>query len=1235
MVERLAAAARRKFEQFQREGKISPQLDPVESEFQAALGASIQRRDDLPQSSALTDALGDWTQIAVELYDLDDVSELPDDGWLPYDQLSLRTEREVVEAVVDAWAAVAGVDLNGHPELERQLHEFVADAYAEAFDEFVHQIKGTDLVDVVALETLDDVQRRIDGLVAEYQRPKVYKTLAEFERQLFSRQQASVPVAAEREESSLLERASTEVADAKAAVLEALADGTDIVTVYGQGGAGKSQLLASVGEALVDRGDVAVRYVTSPEEHRPPPPDRDTVLFVDDAGRKEMDYFLRRAVDTERTASNQRHDVQVVAAARPQYEQSVDEVLTEYPGLKRVTFRLQPLDEASLRALVEPFDLTDDAVDGLVTTAQGNPFFAVVLAQLVDQEGTPDEGMRAALDQVVGRMVRTDVEATDGTSRDVRRLLTALSIWETYDDPGDADLVEPVAPSIAGRIPRREQLRELVQHGYLDRQSHPETTAETYTIRYDVVADYLRFEALDEGRYRAIAREALDTKAPAVADGLLDLHRSPLVPFYPRVAAQDVRDQVDWLGDVVFRDDIPLVVAFETKIHLALSYPDHARDDRLAALFDRLETPEDVVGLVALLLGVLWEFVGDEAEDEPETGWLQTAVAWTDRLRSVHAETGHGSVPLALSLRNAVVNLGDPETFAPMEVRVDQLERLHEDQPVESTRWQLAAGLAAAAISFGRAALVPAMDTRLDQLTRLYEDYPEQPIRLQFGRAVVEITRTLGDAGRFGVMDDRLDQLAQLHDDYPDQYLRELLADALLNAVTKLSEGEAPDAMAARADQLRALHEAYPEPAVRERLATALYNTVTDHSIAGRPEQLTDRLDQLTQLHENYPEPAVREQLATALYNGIERANDGTALDDARTQLDQLTGLYETYPEPPVREQLARALPNVVMGLALTGRFDEMTVRAAQLDRLAAESGGDEVVHEQLGMALNNVVSGYQQAGEPAAIEPWLDRLAVLHETHPTETIREYLAGCLAATVGAHAAVGALDQLNARLAQLRDLYNECPEPAVREAYAKGLHNAVAELSKRERFDPMATRLDQLRELHAAHPEDAIRPLLARALRNAASLRARTADHEAFETRLDQLTALHDDHPDPRVREQLVATLLNAADIYAVASTPDRVADHLDHLDDLVTTHEDVGLGHDIDPTKSRTVLESLLASLLAVDEALAVRALRVGRACLDDREWDRFYNDIILPLDQRVADGDLSVETYRAIVNLG
>jgi hypothetical protein len=231
--------------------------------------------------------------------------------------------------------------------------------------------------------------------------------------------------------------------------------------------------------------------------------------------------------------------------------------------------------------------------------------------------------------------------------------------------------------------------------------------------------------------------------------------------------------------------------------------------------------------------------------------------------------------------------------------------------------------------------------------------------------------------------------------------------------------------------------------------------------------------------------------------------------------------------------------------------------------------------------------------------------------------------------------VGALDQLNARLAQLRDLYNECPEPAVREAYAKGLHNAVAELSKRERFDPMATRLDQLRELHAAHPEDAIRPLLARALRNAASLRARTADHEAFETRLDQLTALHDDHPDPRVREQLVATLLNAADIYAVASTPDRVADHLDHLDDLVTTHEDVGLGHDIDPTKSRTVLESLLASLLAVDEALAVRALRVGRACLDDREWDRFYNDIILPLDQRVADGDLSVETYRAIVNLG
>lgn len=80
MVDRLAAAARRKFDQRQRARPVSPQLDPVESKVQAALGASIRRRDDLPRPSALVDALEDRESIAVESSGLVDASDLSEAG---------------------------------------------------------------------------------------------------------------------------------------------------------------------------------------------------------------------------------------------------------------------------------------------------------------------------------------------------------------------------------------------------------------------------------------------------------------------------------------------------------------------------------------------------------------------------------------------------------------------------------------------------------------------------------------------------------------------------------------------------------------------------------------------------------------------------------------------------------------------------------------------------------------------------------------------------------------------------------------------------------------------------------------------------------------------------------------------------------------------------------------------------------------------------------------------------
>lgn len=726
-LERAYDAGREKLEEASREADFSEDLDELETEFQRALETHIGDAVEGPESTSLVEVVETWDPLVHELYELEEASEDPeafetDD----HDHLLFREERTAIEMIVTAWGRAADVDLANDPTLERMLREAVAEAYADAFETFADEIAGSDLGDLFEIEALREIQQDLRELVSEYTEPKVYKTLDEFKNRLIS-QQEYVQVAAKRESASDMmdlgrhdeHSESTHVEDARAEALRLLDDGADVVRVYGEGGAGKSQLLASIGDVLQDRGDYDVYYITDAHDLKPADLDCDTVLFVDDAGRKEMDYFIRLASQSERVAANKEYTVKVVTAARSVYEEAVEEVINELPQVSAPTLRLDSLTDKQAHRLLDKFDLGDETAEEVVEMAQGNPFFLVLLGGIVgvadDDELTVDN-MKSALEKVVGRMVRTDIEEVGEYTEHVRRFLDALAVWQTYDEPADAEILEEIAPSFENRFERRDRLRALADDQYLDWQGEGTRNA-TYSLRHDVVADYLRFEILcEQGAYRDYSLEALDSKAPAIVEGLLDLTNSPLLRFYPETIEQ-VRDQLEWLANVVFEHDLAAPTIFATEARIALALPEQVPTERLHGLFEEYEQPNELIEPVVALI----EVTSNRAEENEE--WLDRFGNWVDRLAEIHAQSGDGIELLAKVLYNAVTVYGHAEEFEEMAERLAELHGLHEDYDEKPIRTRLAKALLTTIIYYLHNEELSAVDASLDRLDTLVTEH--------------------------------------------------------------------------------------------------------------------------------------------------------------------------------------------------------------------------------------------------------------------------------------------------------------------------------------------------------------------------------------------------------------------------------------------------------------------------------------------------------------------------------
>jgi cell fate (sporulation/competence/biofilm development) regulator YmcA (YheA/YmcA/DUF963 family) len=989
-IRRAGGAARDRLRQVNQSADFSTDLDAIETEFQRALVSSL---DDLPDDDrfdALRDAAESWDPVVHELYGLE--GSAPDvESMLAgeHDRLLFGSEREAIDSIIEAWTTVAGVDLADEPELEQDLRRVVASAYRDAITEFIDRISGTELADVFKLEALREVQQTLLRIDRENRRSKIYKSIAEFKRK-FLREQPYVPVPAEleTEERSVGLGSETEtesVEDAKETALSLLRDGVDAIHVFGDGGAGKSQLLASLGEEL--QSEREVYYVTDPVDEYPPPLSDDAVLFVDDAGRKDMSYFIRLAEESNRITANQQYDVQVVTAERSVYKQSVGKLLREYVGLRTPTLRLQSMDEEGLRELLADFGIGEEAVEWIAGHARGNPFFATLLGKLVLEGGDVQSDMTKAFENVVAEMVETDIEAFDSSDQSVRRFLDALSIWSEYEEPEDAEVLAGVVGSLRDGIDRGKMLDELVETNYVEYAGDDEFGREgSYSFRYDVVADYLRFESVAAGaRYRDfVGRGVVEAKAPGVVRGLLDLVSSPVRPFYSEKEIEQALEHLDWLAEKTFEYDLSTPALLEAQSLIAFVRPRMLNHEELLERGSEYESKEELLVPVALLVQVS----SDRAEDNLE--WTERFFQYLDLLGDVQNATDEATAPLAGGLVNAINYYGEAGKLKNVETRLEQLDRLADDHDDPAIRTELAKGLFNAINHYGEASKLKNVETRLEQLETLADDHDNPAIRTNLAEGLFNAIYYYGEAEDFEKVETGLEQLNTLANDHGNPAIRTELARGLVNAIKYYGEAEKFEKAETRLEQLDRLADDHDDPAIRTELAEGLFNAIYYYGGAGNLEEVEKQLEKLDTLADNSDDSAIRERLAEGLVNAIKNYGEAGKFEKAETLLEDLESLTDDQDDPAIRTELARGLVNAIANYGEAGNLEEIEMRLEQLEKLA-DDHDDPAIRERLARGLVNAIKYYGEAEKFDKIETRLEQLEKLADGSDDSAIRKIL----------------------------------------------------------------------------------------------------------------------------------------------------------------------------------------------------------------------------------------------------
>lgn len=278
------------------------------------------------------------------------------------------------------------------------------------------------------------------------------------------------------------------------ALTSALAKGENVTLLTGAGGIGKTRVLKEAVKqfSATHKGHI-VRFLSPSGE-----PDRTglvhlgtrpKLLVIDDAhDRDSLTALIEYAAD-------RRNKTQLVISSRPYAEQQIRNQLAIFNITAPPHVRLEPLDKATLRPLVEKVltEFGGDAgwADAVLSVAQDSPLVAAMAARVIARDGVPLELARkeAELRQVVLAKFTNVIAGNLGgpfSAELIRQVLETLVLIQPFrlDENGLARLITAVRSSIdadqVGRI-----LKLLTEGGVLYQRGA------LYRLMPDLLADFL------------------------------------------------------------------------------------------------------------------------------------------------------------------------------------------------------------------------------------------------------------------------------------------------------------------------------------------------------------------------------------------------------------------------------------------------------------------------------------------------------------------------------------------------------------------------------------------------------------------------------------------------------------------------------------------------------------------------------------------------------------------------
>jgi len=783
-------------------------------------------------------------------------------------------------------------ELNLAPRTLYNLNQVASGVTLECLQETIEDVgRAHDRIDglEVTVENHEATIERIEEVLKRRKKPKTYQRISEFEADNPSDRPAyEVPM---YEVEDAPKSVSVDADDPRDA-LEAILDREDgaVVLLTGESGIGKTRLMIEVAERLHDDGTDVRFVVDNPPTNPDPPMTGETVLFVDEVGRKSNPEDFLDFASLERRRGDD--TVQVVATVRPVYEETVHkefafDKLNIPSSASRYDIGLKALEEQGTENLLS--DLVDpDLAEEIHEATDGNPGLARLLARPASDSSADTPSIKERFERIVEETILDEVDLLGRT--DVIPLLTAVAFLGEYD-VGSVEDVRIESLSLPDPGIQRTLLRRLSETAYLDVETSDDRLDDPmYTHRFDILAEYLRYRDLtgEAEMYRQVFRHFLETDAAGITRGLLELGQSTLRRFEfvdDEALGDAVREELERVANAVVDSEAPLADILEVQALVALRRPDAIPHEALKGRYDEAETPGvQVAERLGALSTALYRHAGQtaelreagvEASDLPygtSSDLFGHARSWLTRLEDLHDQTDTPdiSVEFAKGLFNAIVDEGEADNLETVQDLLAKLEDLHQNTGNPDISLRFAKGLFNAINYDGEADNLETVQDLLAKLEDLHQNTGNPDISVAFAKGLFNAIVDEGEADNLETVQDLLAKLEDLHQNTGNPDISVEFAKGLFNAI---NAEEDLDQISTRLDDLSILAKSHPDNVKIVDVATLGHVSTLDHYTANDAnDRIGDAIDSLD-----------------SLAGSVDRLGFGAKSDIARAALEDVT----------------------------------------------------------------------------------------------------------------------------------------------------------------------------------------------------------------------------------------------------------------------------------------------------------------------------------------------------------